>query len=370
MAQALCVDSLACRYTAFLKAGFHSSGAGNRYSGRPAAVYRTGRSYCRRQQRHSLDTGKCHMNIAVTGANGLVGGHLVEALTCANHRVLAISRSSRPAILQKIVKSHGWSYAAIDICDESALRRVLIQHRIEVLIQCAVVRWRGEDALHPRRGVHWKVNVDGAASAARAAAAAGVRAFIHSSAMMVFDLDGNYDRAVTEDDPVAPAEPNGLSVVVAEQMAGYLARRAGMPFTILRYPGIYGPGKTGGFVARCIEHVKQQPDRPLKVRSNRRADFLWVGDAVAANVLVLEALEDAAGHLFHIGSESTVSTRTVAQTVCTCAKRSVELPEDEQPLADRRFGLDCSKATRILGYKPHSLSFGISQTISDWFSTP
>ena len=306
------------------------------------------------------------MNVVVSGANGLIGGHLVAALCADGHRVLALSRSAAPLRLRALAPGREYAYAPVDIRDEDSLFQAISGFAPEAVFHCAVQRHQGCDITRPEEGEHWTTNVDGAAAAVRASARAGVRYFVHSSAMMVFDIDAPGKQRVNEQAELSPQEPNGLSVAMGELHVAYLAHACGLRHTILRYPGIYGTGKRNGFVARCIDHVLSHPDRPFEVRSNRRADFLWVGDAVRANMLALRRIDDAHGQVFHIGSGGTTSVREMAEAICECAQRSVRLVEATPAVNDRDFGFDIGKARSFLGYEPSSTAHGLKQVLSTW----
>lgn len=305
------------------------------------------------------------MRVAVTGGNGLVGAHLVRRLEDLGHEVLALSRSHRPAKLDSIARERTYSYRSADVRDEDTLTSLFAEHDTAWVFHCAVMRWHDTDKLRPEKGEHWQTNVRGTASAMRAAARAGAQAFIHSSAMMVFDLDAHRCWAPREDTPVCPAEPNGLSVVAGEQMVRYLGRLSSLPHVILRYPGLYGPGKTAGFVATCIGHMHRRPSEPFRVRSNRHADFLWVEDVVTANLQAAQNIARVRGRTLHIGSGQTVSVREIAEKIREIMGSSTPLVEDT-PLPPRDFHLDCSLARELLHYSPHDLEYGLRRTIAEW----
>lgn len=309
------------------------------------------------------------MKAAVTGANGLVGAHLVRGLVSAGNQVLAFSRSEEPRILTAVAgKGDGYHYKNINILDERRIGDALRSFDVECLFHCAVQRVTA-DTENVDSSAAWSTNVNGTAAVLRAARHSGVRAVVHSSAMMVFDLDARSDWVPEEDTPVCPSEPNGITVTVAEELVRYYRRRYSLPTVILRYPGLYGPGKRGGFITRCIEHMKNNPEKPLHVRSNRRADFLWVGDVVEANLLAartIETLQDR--DLYHIGSGGSWSVREIGEKIREIFGCSTPLTEDT-PLPDRDFRLDCSRARVAFGYRPHTIEYGLRQTVAEWDMT-
>jgi len=146
------------------------------------------------------------VRIAVTGATGFVGSHLLDRALAAGHQVQALTRRAQPAR-----RGVHWVDGALDRPD--ALRR--LADGCDALVHVAGV-------INGDREAFVAGNIHGTEAVMDAVAAAGVRRVVHISSL-------------------AAREPKlstyGWSKCVAEEPV----IAAGGDWTILRPPAIYGP---------------------------------------------------------------------------------------------------------------------------------
>jgi dTDP-4-dehydrorhamnose reductase len=156
------------------------------------------------------------MNIAITGAGGLVGSHLARHFA-AGHHVSALTRLD------------------LDITDRGAVRRFCLSARPDLLINCAVI---GVDECERDPARAEAINVKG--PQALAAAAAEISAdLIHFSTNYVYDGEPHGRAPYTIDD-----EPHPINVYGSTKLAGEYAVEAVSPRNfIIRSSWIYGSGK-------------------------------------------------------------------------------------------------------------------------------
>ncbi len=146
--------------------------------------------------------------IAITGATGFVGGHLIRAARERGYELRALTRGWRPP-----QDGIDWVEGALD--------------RPEALHKLA----RGADAVvhiaglinAPDRAGFAAVNVAGTAAMIDAARRAGVRRFVHISSL-------------------AAREPSLSDYGWSKAKAERLVAASGLDWTILRPPAVYGPG--------------------------------------------------------------------------------------------------------------------------------
>ena len=207
--------------------------------------------------------------VAVTGATGFIGSHLVHRLADAGWRVRILTRRlpTHPRFADTPVE------AVIGALDEpDSLARLV--RGADAVVHCAgLVKARN-------RAEFFRVNADGVRGLATAAAAQSPRPrFILLSSL-------------------AAREP-ALSAYAASKRAGEAALAAhgvGLPWTVLRPPAIYGPGDRETlpffrFVARGIA--------PLLGPRSARLSLLHVDDLTAA-VAVLLAAEGSVGATYEL----------------------------------------------------------------------
>ena len=147
------------------------------------------------------------MRVAVTGATGFVGGHLLDLALGERHDVRALTRRAQPPR-----KGVEWVLGALD--DPAALAS-LVEGAESVIHVAGVI---SADAAGFEAG-----NVTGTAAVLAAAAHAGVRRFVHVSSL-------------------AAREP-GLSLYGASKARSEaLVTASPLSSAIVRPPGVYGPG--------------------------------------------------------------------------------------------------------------------------------
>jgi uncharacterized protein YbjT (DUF2867 family) len=146
--------------------------------------------------------------LAVTGATGFVGGHLVRLARARGHPVRALTRAWRPP-----EEGLEWVEGALDR-PESLTR---LAEGADAVIHIAGLI-NGAD-----RAAFERVNAGGAAAMVDAARAAGVRRFIHISSL-------------------AAREPDLSDYGWSKARSERIVAASGLDWTIIRPPAVYGPG--------------------------------------------------------------------------------------------------------------------------------
>ncbi|HZS38688.1 MAG TPA: dTDP-4-dehydrorhamnose reductase [Polyangia bacterium] len=192
------------------------------------------------------------MKLAVLGAGGLLGRHLVEELR--GEELVALDRAA---------------------CDVGSAGEVLARTRgAQVIVNCAA--FTDVDGAESRADECWRANALGAEHAALAARAHGA-VLVHVSTDFVFDGEQQapYDEF---------ARPNPQSVYARSKFAGEeLIARVGGPQFLVRVQALYGRGGRG-FSSRLRDLVRER--KPLKLDRERRVQPTWAR-AAARQIAVL-----------------------------------------------------------------------------------
>lgn len=166
--------------------------------------------------------------VVVTGANGLVGSHVVAALSERGSRVRAVVRRLGTAPQLPGVEEH-----VGDFTDPAFAAEVVVG--ADALVTTVHPMGEGEETQR-------RVGVDGTLVIAGAAAAAGVDRLVHLSTAAVYDRSpGQGD--VDESSALVDDEGREYAVVKRDVDAA-LERMGGMTRVLVRPPAILGVGET------------------------------------------------------------------------------------------------------------------------------
>jgi nucleoside-diphosphate-sugar epimerase len=168
------------------------------------------------------------VRILVTGATGLVGGHVVARLATAGHQVTALARR----VVQG-ASTPGVQPVAMDLLRPSGLTELLRGHDAVVHAAGLVADVAGREAL---RAVH----VEGTTRLAEAAIDAGVRVFVHISTLAVHATPARGE-ALDETAPLRERFPGWMRYAEAKRDAERVLRdhaHAGALRVCVLRPGI------------------------------------------------------------------------------------------------------------------------------------
>jgi nucleoside-diphosphate-sugar epimerase len=273
--------------------------------------------------------------ILVTGATGFTGGHLTRRLRAEGHRVVALVRAtSRTEALRAL----GVETVVADLADREAVRRAVAGAEV-VFHVAAAYRTEHADMDEFRR-----VNVDGTAHLLEAARTEGVARFVHCSTVGV---QGEITHPPADEDyRFEPGDHYQDSKAAGERLAR-VAFAEGLPGTVVRPVGIYGPGDR----------------RFLKLfRGIDRGRFVMIGrgevlyhmthvDDLVDGFLLASRRPEALGEVFTIGGPEYTTVRELVDRLAELLGRP--RPRLRVPLAPARLAaVLCEGICRPLGIAP------------------
>jgi nucleoside-diphosphate-sugar epimerase len=245
----------------------------------------------------------------VTGATGFLGSHLVEALLERGDEVTCLVRS--PAKAHRVFSRSQPKLVAGDLTNANALRAAC--RGADVVFHIA-------GTIAGRNRAEFAVNADGTRGVVEAAhaVAPNLWRFVYLSSLAAAGPSAK-GRARVEDDPPAPISAYGESKLAGEQ----LAASSGLPWTIIRPPGVYGPRdieflRLFKFAAKGFGTVFGKGDQELS--------FIHVRDLVAAFLAVAD--HDVAGRTFFVSHPEVVNAREFTKAVHRAVHSSV--PSEER----------------------------------------
>ncbi len=322
------------------------------------------------------------MRMFVTGASGFIGAHFVERALAEGHDVVGLYRSDGPKHRASIeqLRNRGARLRRGDILKPETFSDALSGADC-VCHFAAAFRESGADEAYFER-----MNVEGTANVVRAAAAAGVKRFVHCGTAGIYGqrVAGTID----ERTPIRPWNSYERSKLAADETVREVASGAGMEYVILRPTAVYGPRDER--LLKLFRSVAKGRF-PLFGRGDGRRHMIYVTDLANAFLRACTAASAANQELIVAGPKA-VPLREMLQTIATAANRSAfgpSLPlkpmlalaavvEDtckvlkiQPPIYRRRMdfylndaAFDSSRAQSVLGWKPTvDLAEGFAATL-------
>lgn len=221
--------------------------------------------------------------VTVFGGSGFLGRHTVRALARAGWRIKVATRHPNRAFFLRPLGAVGQiDFVKCDVADAESVARAIMGSNAAVNLT-GILFEKGQS--------FDDVQAEGAAHVARAAAAAGVGALVHVSAIgAAADSDANY--AVTKaegEQAVREAFPNAV---------------------ILRPSIIFGP--EDGFFNKFAEMARFLPALPLIGGGHTRFQPVFVGDVAQAIQIVLSRQD---GRTYELGGPSVYSFKELLQLI-------------------------------------------------------
>ncbi|MEE9492084.1 MAG: NAD-dependent epimerase/dehydratase family protein, partial [Gammaproteobacteria bacterium] len=173
----------------------------------------------------------------VTGGAGYIGSHLVRLLTAAGQPIVVLDNLSTgfaDAVL-------GAELVVGDTGDQELVSRLLKDHNIDTVIHFAAHTIVPESVSDPLK--YYGNNTCCSRSLLACCQAAGVKHFIFSSTAAVYGIPD--DTACSEDSPLSPINPYGMSKLMTETMLRDLGKASDMRHVILRYFNVAGSDPEG-----------------------------------------------------------------------------------------------------------------------------
>jgi nucleoside-diphosphate-sugar epimerase len=229
------------------------------------------------------------MKVLVTGATGLLGGHLVQELHQRGEQIRALVL---PVENAEKLRAQGVEVVQGDVTDASTLAPAVKD--IAIIFHLA-----GMMGVNRPLADYRMVNVTGSENLYRAAQAAGVRRFVHTSSHTVYGL--GYGRFLTEKDALRP-DPDPYSITKAEgdRLIRRLMLNSGVETVILRPGTFFGPGDRLHF-GRMAQRMKNGKGVIIG-RGDNALPFCYVTD-IAQGFMLAAYHEKAPGNVYNISND-------------------------------------------------------------------
>jgi len=307
------------------------------------------------------------MHICLTGATGFVGKHLARRL------------AGEGATLSILARRHdgvpdGPGVIACDLLDEESVQRSL--PACDAILHLASRVDVGESVRDPAS--HFREN-----PAMLLHLLEAVRKRTERPLVVFTSTDRLYgmtDREEADEaTPPEPIEPYTASKILCEFILKSYARLFGIPFIILRFSSVYGPGQTRRMFIGDVIHKMSECSSITVGSLDAKKNFVYVDDVVDAFLSTLLAPEPSRNAIYNIGGELTslqAVLRELLQLMENTYGRTIEVRSDPNVAKRTRFEvrpfrLSTERARKHLGWKPKiPLREGLARSLTYVLSPP
>jgi NAD dependent epimerase/dehydratase len=316
--------------------------------------------------------------ILVTGADGFIGSHLVEALVNLGYSVRAF-------VLYNSFNSWGWlDQVSVEIRESIEIFSGDIRDPYgvkEAMKGCDVVMHLAALIAIPYSyhspETYVDTNVKGTLNVLQASKELGVGKVIVTSTSEVYGTARYVP--INEEHPLQGQSPYSATKIAADQLAFSFYTSFNLPVTIVRPFNTYGPRQSARAIIPTIITQIASGSRKVKLGSiSPTRDFNYVEDTVSGFISAMLS-DKAMGEVINIGSNFEVSVGEMSKIIADIMHIEIEIVSDEVRLRPEkseveRLWADNSKALKLINWSPKYAGLtgfrsGLSKTI-DWFSNP
>lgn len=312
----------------------------------------------------------------VTGADGFIGSHLVEALVQQGYDVRAF-------VLYNSFNSWGWldqADASVrdaievfsgDVRDPNGVRKAM--KGVDTVFHLAALISIPYSYHSPDTYVD--TNVKGTLNVLQAARDLGTSKVVCTSTSEVYGSAQFVP--ITEDHPLQGQSPYSASKIGGDQMALSFYRSFDTPVALIRPFNTYGPRQSRRAIIPTVITQIANGRQTLQLGNlHPTRDFTFVEDTASGFISVAES-DASIGEVINIGSGFEISIGDLVELIAETMGVDVEIETDEERLrpekseVDRLFA-DISKAKKLLDWEPEhggreGFARGLQKT-ADWFS--
>jgi len=331
------------------------------------------------------------MNLLVTGGCGFIGSNFIRQRLLEKNSPLgrlvnldALTYAGNPANLADLAGDARYVFAHGDIGDTALVSRLLVEHRIDAIVNFAAESHVDRSIDSPEPFI--QTNVVGTLRLLNATRlywtklAADKKTsfrFLHVSTDEVYGTLSPTDPAFTEDTPFAPNSPYAASKAASDHLVRSYQHTYQLPTLTTNCSNNYGPYHfPEKLIPLIILNALEGKPLPVYGDGQQVRDWLYVEDHATAIWLVLQ--RGRIGETYNVGGLNEKPNIEIVKTICALLDRKSPRTGGknyaeqithvaDRPGHDRRYAIDCTKLQGELGWAPReSFATGIAKTV-DWY---
>ncbi len=277
--------------------------------------------------------------IVVTGGNGAIGKHLIRRLKSAHAQVLCLDTTTADP------NAHRPGSVRAVRCDIRSphLAGIIAAYHPDTVVHLAAQVSVPDSVNQPRYDAD--VNITGTIAVAQTTAAAGAH-LVFAATCAIY---GNPQRVpVTEDAPLAPISPYGLSKAAAVNYLDWFAEHHRLPVTTLILGNVYGTGNPNAVIDQFIAATAAGRPTVLHGGGHATRDFIHIDDVTDA---ILTACTAPPAGRINIASGTETSIVDIHQLITGLSTHTIAAQRRPARPGDiPRMCLDVTRATNTLGW--------------------
>jgi CDP-glucose 4,6-dehydratase len=310
--------------------------------------------------------------VFVTGATGLLGSEMVAELVSQGAEVTCLVRDWVPT--SRLLSSRVVADTNVvcgNLLDADLLVRSINEYEIDTVFHLGAQTIVGAAARSPVGS--FDANIRGTWNLLEACRLNPrlVRRVVVASSDKAY---GAADRLpYTEDTPLRGRFPYDVSKSCADLIALSYFHSYETPVVVTRCGNLWGPGDLNynRLIPGTIRSAFLDEAPIIRSDGTYRRDYFYVKDAVDAYLTLADRMLDLnlAGHAFNFGNEEPFTVIEVVRVILQVMRKTALQPrilnEASREIQDQF--LDCSKARRVLDWKPrYNFETGLAETLP-WY---
>lgn len=328
------------------------------------------------------------MKILITGGSGFIGSNLIKLINSNNvDTVVNVDKLTYASNHNlEISFPDKYFFEKQDICDTSAISRILDKHKPDCIMHLAAES-HVDNSIH-KPNLFIDTNIHGTFSLLQASLIYFNKLekhkkdnfrFLHISTDEVFGDLGPNDAPFTEITPYAPSSPYSASKASSDHLVKAWGRTYQLPVLITNCSNNFGPYQNKEkLIPKVILNALSGIDIPIYGSGLQIRDWLFVEDHAKALLEVL--LNATPGETYNIGAENELSNIELVRRICTKLDNLVAIKPNKIPSFtslitfvgdrkghDNRYAIDTSKIKNDLNWSANTnFDDAMTQTIK-WY---